>query len=96
MTDDDFAYQNKNSTAIFDGFITEEEYARQRGVSVRTCQRDRALRKAPPHLIIGKQIHYRVESVRKWFDKQERRFEALGPTGSLSELPRDSKRSAQL
>ena len=57
---------------VFEGFITEAEYARQRGVSVRTCQRDRALRQAPPHLILGKRIYYRVDAIRFWFESQER------------------------
>ena len=44
------------------GYIPEEEYARQRGVTLRTCQRDRALRQAPPYVVIGRQIYYNVES----------------------------------
>ena len=57
---------------VFDGFITEAEYARQRGVSLRTCQRDRALRTAPPHVVIGRTVYYRIESVRQWLAAQER------------------------
>jgi hypothetical protein len=57
---------------VFDGFITEAEYAGQRGVSLRTCQRDRALRKAPPHVVIGRTVYYRIESVREWLATQER------------------------
>ena len=33
---------------FLDGFISEEEYAARRGVSLRTCQRDRQLRQSPP------------------------------------------------
>jgi hypothetical protein len=51
---------------LLQGFITEQEYARQRGVSVRTCQRDRAMRKSPPYCALGKQIFYRVSAVREW------------------------------
>jgi len=54
------------------GYIPEEEYARQRGVTLRTCQRDRALRQAPPYVIIGRQIYYNVESLRNWLQKRER------------------------
>ena len=57
---------------VFRGYITEAELARQRGVSLRTCQRDRALRQAPPHAIVGRQIYYRVEAVREWMLAQER------------------------
>lgn len=57
---------------VFDGFITEAQYARQRSVSLRTCQRDRALRKAPPHVVIGRTVYYRIDSVREWLAAQER------------------------
>lgn len=57
---------------IFDGYISEAEYARQRGVSVRTCQRDRALRQAPPHVVLGNRVFYRVDAIRRWLDAQER------------------------
>jgi len=59
-------------TSVFEGYITEAEYARQRGVSVRTCQRDRALRKAPPHVPYGNHIYYRVDAVRQWLEARER------------------------
>ena len=58
---------------ILDGFITESEYARQRGVSLRTVQRDRALRQAPPHVVFGRKVYYRVEAVRDWLASKERR-----------------------
>ncbi len=61
------------SSNVLHGYITEAEYARQRGVSVRTCQRDRTLRKAPPYINLGKKVYYRIESVRQWFAAQERR-----------------------
>ena len=61
--------------SILAGFITEQEYAQQRGVSLRTCQRDRALRKSPPFCIVGKQVFYRVAAVRAWLLQQERSFE---------------------
>ena len=60
------------SVDLFAGYISETEYARQRGVSLRTCQRDRALRKAPPYVLIGKQVYYRVAAVREWLLAQER------------------------
>lgn len=60
---------------IFDGYISEAEYAAQRGVSIRTCQRDRAMRQAPPHILIGKAVYYRVEAVREWLLRRETNFE---------------------
>lgn len=56
---------------ILDGFIAEEEFARQRGVSVRTCQRDRARRNAPPYVVIGRRTFYRVEAARAWLVGRE-------------------------
>jgi len=57
---------------FLDGFISEEQYARQRGVTIRTCQRDRQLRKAPPYVKLGRCIFYRIEAVREWLIRNER------------------------
>ncbi|NJM31506.1 MAG: hypothetical protein HC855_16740 [Rhizobiales bacterium] len=54
------------------GYVSEEEYARRRGVSMRTCQRDRQLRQAPPHVKFGRAVFYSVESVRRWLKQNER------------------------
>lgn len=59
-------------TDFLDGLIPEEEYAARRGVSVRTCQRDRQLRQSPPFITVGRRIYYRVESIREWLVQQER------------------------
>ena len=56
---------------ILDGYITEDELARQRRVNIRTCQRDRALRRGPPYVVLGRQVYYRVEAVRTWLQDQE-------------------------
>jgi hypothetical protein len=61
--------------SVLDGFISEQEYARQRGVSLRTCQRERALRKSAPYVLLGKKVFYRVATVRAWLLAQERTFE---------------------
>jgi hypothetical protein len=63
-----------SGNSVFDGYISEVEYALQRGVSLRTCQRDRALRKSPPHCVLGKQVYYRISAVRAWLLQQERSF----------------------
>lgn len=60
---------------VFEGYISEADYAGQRGVSIRTCQRDRAMRQAPPHVLIGKTVYYRVEAVRGWLLRRETDFE---------------------
>jgi hypothetical protein len=56
---------------FLDGFIPEEEYARIRGVTIRTCQRDRQLRKSPPYVQFGRQIFYRIDALREWLVKNE-------------------------
>jgi len=60
---------------LFEGYIDEQEYCRQRGVSLRTAQRDRQLRQAPPYLVVGKKVYYRIAAVREWMLNQERREE---------------------
>lgn len=71
MAGKDFSAEAGSAGGIFDGYISEAEYARQRGVSLRTCQRDRALCKAPPHLVLGSRVLYRVDAVRRWLQSQE-------------------------
>lgn len=58
--------------SVLEGFLSEREYASQRGVTIRTCQRDRALRQSPPYVVIGKRVYYRIEAVRNWLLKRER------------------------
>jgi hypothetical protein len=57
---------------FLEGYVLEEDYARRRGVSLRTCQRDRQLRQAPPYIQFGRRIYYRIEAVREWLVKNER------------------------
>ena len=52
-------------TAISD-LIPEGEYAAQRGVSIRTIQRERATRTGPAFIKIGKKIFYRPEAISDW------------------------------
>lgn len=58
-------------TDFLDGFISEENYAARRGVSLRTCQRDRQLRQSPPFVVIGRRVYYRIEAVRDWLLARE-------------------------
>jgi hypothetical protein len=54
-----------------ENLLTEAAYAALRGVSVRTIQRERALRSGPPFIKLGKSIFYRPESVDAWLLAQE-------------------------
>lgn len=75
MTDTTTNLADGDVPHILDGLIPEEVYAEQRGVSLRTCQRDRQLRQAPPHIVLGKRVYYRVEAVRAWLRERERHVE---------------------
>ena len=57
---------------FLEGFVSEEDYAARRGVSIRTCQRDRQLRQSPPYVVIGRRVFYRVAAVRDWLIARER------------------------
>ncbi len=71
--------EEQTTSNLLEGYVTEKEYARQRGISLRTCQRERALRKAPPHTILGKHIYYRIAAAREWLLQNERSFEDRRP-----------------
>lgn len=60
-----------------DRLVSEHEYAASRGVSVRTPQRERALRIGPPYVKIGRKVYYRPEAIEAWVAAQER--SAPGP-----------------
>ena len=64
-----------SSPDFLEGFISEEDYAARRGVSIRTCQRDRQLRQSPPYVLIGRRVYYRIEAVRNWLVARERTFD---------------------
>lgn len=54
-----------------ENLLIEAAYAAKRGVSVRTIQRERALRTGPPFIKLGKSIFYRPEAVDVWLLSQE-------------------------
>jgi hypothetical protein len=62
-------------TDLFRGYVDEAEYCRQRGISLRTAQRDRQLRQCPPYTLIGQRVMYRIEAVRAWLLERERPVE---------------------
>lgn len=51
--------------------IAEAEYAADRGVSLRTVQRERAQRLGPPFIKLGRQIYYRPAAIEAWLLAQE-------------------------
>jgi hypothetical protein len=53
------------------GHVSEPVYAHVRGTSVRTCQRDRQLRKSPPFVRLGRRVFYRVEAIQAWLVANE-------------------------
>ncbi len=75
MTEPNTQPTETDAPDLFEGYIDEHEYCRQRGVSLRTAQRDRQLRQAPPYLIVGKKVYYRIAAVREWMLRQEHREE---------------------
>lgn len=51
--------------------IPEAEYAAQRGVSLRTVQRERAQRIGPNFIKLGRNIYYRPAAIEAWLLAQE-------------------------
>ena len=51
--------------------INEADYAKARGVTLRTIQRERALRMGPPFIRLGRRIFYRPEAVDAWLVGKE-------------------------
>lgn len=60
------------SRSILDGYISERQLAEQIGRTVRTVRRWAALREGPPRTRVGKQVLYRLESVREWLASLEK------------------------
>jgi hypothetical protein len=52
--------------------IGEAEYATLRGVSLRTVQRERALRYGPPFIKLGGKVMYDPAMIDAWLTKQVR------------------------
>mgnify|MGYP005850646185 CR=1 FL=1 len=52
--------------------IPESEYASDiRGVSLRTIQRERAMRVGPPFIKLGRNVYYRRAAIDAWLLAQE-------------------------
>jgi phage terminase Nu1 subunit (DNA packaging protein) len=65
--------ENQPAKMVLDGYVTRRGLAHEFGVSLRTVDRWEALRIGPARTTIGKQILYRVESVRDWLKAREQR-----------------------
>jgi len=57
--------------SLLDGYVAEEVYAQIRGASMRTCQRDRQLRRSPPYVKLGRRVFYRIDAAREWLISHE-------------------------
>jgi hypothetical protein len=51
--------------------LTESDYAIMRGVSIRTIQRERALRTGAPFIKLGKSVFYRKAAIEAWVMSHE-------------------------
>lgn len=58
------------SSNIFEGYISREEYARQRGFSLRSEHKERARRAGPPFIKIGQKVYYSIAGIKDWLDTQ--------------------------
>jgi hypothetical protein len=58
--------------AMLTNLISEAEYAKQRGICIRSAQRERALRIGPPYVKLGRRVFYRPETISEWILAQER------------------------
>jgi hypothetical protein len=73
---------------FLENLVEEPDYARIRGVSIRTCQRDRHLRTSPPYIKLGRRVFYRVEAIKNWLINHE-------SSGVESRTPTFTSRSRQ-
>jgi hypothetical protein len=57
--------------AFFADYWTEDEFAKQRGLSTRTLRSERARGAGPPYLIDGRSAYYSIEKARAWLLQKE-------------------------
>lgn len=55
----------------FRDLIAETDYADQRGVSIRSVQRERAQRVGPPFIKVGRKVYYRPAAIEAWLLSKE-------------------------
>lgn len=59
--------------SVLDDFFTPAQYAKWRGVSRRTIDREAAEGRGAPRIVIGRQILYRKQAVKEWLLSKEKR-----------------------
>ena len=82
VTQSDTATQRPSfaSSGFLAGYISERGYARQRGISRRTAHRDRQLGDAPPFVVLGKKVYYRLAGLQQWLLEREQRADRTPST----------------
>jgi hypothetical protein len=58
---------------VFEDFLSEAEYAQERGVGVASLRRDRRRRVGAPWVKDGRKIRYHIPSVREFHLRQQQR-----------------------
>ena len=58
---------NRTNTPLED-YITRAEWAKARGVSLRTIKRDEVFRRGPRPIRIGQRVYYRKSDLAAWLD----------------------------
>jgi hypothetical protein len=53
------------------GYLSEEQYASFRGVSLRSIRNERARRAGPPFIRVGRKVYYPVAAVRNWMASRQ-------------------------
>lgn len=56
---------------ILQKLISEEEYAKLRGFSIRSAQYERAARKGPPFIKLGGKVFYNPDAIDRWVLAQQ-------------------------
>ena len=59
-------------TPVLEGFLSKHQLAAELNKSTRTLDRWHLERIGPPRLKLGKSVFYKADSVRTWFEAQER------------------------
>jgi DNA-binding transcriptional MerR regulator len=60
------------SNPIMSEYLSSAEAAKELNISKRTLVRWQQLREGPPITRIGRQNYYRISSLKKWLEAQER------------------------
>ena len=67
----DLEEEENVQAGIFDGYLSEREFADEVGRCVRTLRRWHSLRQGPARTSVGKAIYYRRDAVAEWLASLE-------------------------